>query len=132
MITTKEVTERTGIGGAVVEKVLGAFTVPVEKRNEDFRELADFNMISERPVIRYGADSFILFQQYGLLEALYEAPFYWMCKDTKYKDIAMRNRGRFTEEFCRERLELVFGKEMSTRTSISLNRKARNSARSTS
>ena len=110
-VTTQEVMERTGIDGAVVEKVLIAFSIPAEKRNEDFRELADFNMISERPVIRYSADSFILFQQYGLLEALYEAPFYWMCQDTKYNDTATQNRGRFTEEFCRERLEFVFGKE---------------------
>ena len=110
-VTSREVAEWTGIDRAIVEKVLLAFSVPVEKSNEDFRELYDFNMISETPLIRYGTDSFILFQQYNLLEALYGTPFYWMCKDTKYKDIAMRNRGRFAEEFCRERLELVFGKE---------------------
>ena len=110
-VTTQEVMERTGIDGAVVEKVLIAFSAHLEKSNEDFCQLNDFNMISERPLIRCGPESFILFQQYNLLEALYDAPFYWMWKDTKYKDIAMRNRGRFTEEFCRERLELVFGKE---------------------
>ncbi|MCY4131171.1 MAG: nuclease-related domain-containing protein [Nitrospira sp.] len=110
-VTSREVAEWTGIDRAIVEKILISFSVPVEKSNEDFCKLNDFNMISERPLIRYGTDSFILFQQYDLLEALYDAPFYWMCKDTKYKNIAMHNRGRFTEEFCRERLELVFGKE---------------------
>ncbi len=108
---SREVAECAGLDKAVVEKVLVAFSVPTEKRNENFRELNGFNMIGETPLIRYGTDSFILFQQYDLLEALYEAPFYWMCKDRKYKDTAMQNRGRFAEEFCRERLELVFGKE---------------------
>ena len=108
---SREVTERTGLDKAVVEKVLVAFSVPTEKRNENFRELNGFNMIGETPLIRYGKDSFILFQQYDLLEAIYEAPFYWMCQDSKYSDIAMHNRGRFAEEFCQERLELVFGKE---------------------
>ena len=110
-VASREVAEWTGIDRAVVEKVLLAFSVPVEKSNEKFRELNDFNMISETPLIRYGNDSFILFQQYNLLEALYDGPFYWMCNDRNYKNIAMRNRGRFTEEFCRERLERVFGKE---------------------
>ncbi len=110
-VASREVAEWTGIDRTIVEKVLLAFSVPVEKRNEDFHELADFNVISERPFIRYGKDSFILFQQYNLFEALYDAPFYGMCQDDHYRDIATQNRGRFTEEFCRERLELVFGKE---------------------
>lgn len=110
-VASREVAEWTGIDRAIIEKVLLAFSVPVEKSNEDFCKLNDFNMISEKPLIRYGKDSFILFQQYNLLEALYDAPFYWMCNDGNYKNTAMGNRGQFAEEFCRERLELVFGKE---------------------
>ena len=42
-------------------------------------------------------------------EALYDTPFYWMSADKAYRDAAMINRGRFTEEFAAERLEQVFG-----------------------
>jgi hypothetical protein len=50
-----------------------------------------------------------LLQPYSLADALYESPFYWMVGDKAYADEAMQNRGRFTEAFCRDRLELVFG-----------------------
>ena len=54
---------------------------------------------------------FLLLQHYGLVEALYDGPFYWMGRDRCYVDSAMRNRGNFTEEFSHQRLELVFGRE---------------------
>jgi hypothetical protein len=107
--TTREISEHCGIAEDPVEKVLSAFTVPKEEHNENFRSLHDFNLSNALPLLRCGPDGFILFQQYALVEALYDSPFYWMTSDANYKNQAMIHRGRFTEEFSRERLERVFG-----------------------
>ena len=109
--TIHEVANHTGIEPTIVENILTAFTVPAGDTNAGFRALNDFNVVNATPLIRYNNDSFILFQQFSLVEAMYESPFYWMCQDDKYKARADDNRGKFTEEFCRERLEFVFGKE---------------------
>ena len=109
--TLDEVTNCTDVDSDTARKVLSAFSIAPEEGNNTFRELNDFNVINAKPLIRRDDKSFILLLRQSLDEALYESPFYWMREDEKYKDIAMQNRGRFTEEFCRERLELVFGKE---------------------
>src|SRR5206468_734745 len=69
------------------------------------------NVANALPLLPTGNEQFILFHIYSLVEALYEAPFYWMCADAVYIATAMRYRGQFTEDFSRERLELVFGKD---------------------
>ena len=109
--TLDEVTDHADVDSDTARKTLSAFSVPPEGSNNIFRALNDFNIVNARPLIRRDNRSFILLLRNSLVEALYESPFYWMYEDKKYKDIAMQNRGRFTEEFCRERLELVFGKE---------------------
>lgn len=55
--------------------------------------------------------TYLLFHIYSLVEALYEAPFYWMGADKAYVSTAMQNRGVFTEQFAVERLRQVFGAE---------------------
>ena len=109
--TDREVAERANIDVAIAQKVFAAFSVPSTENNRSFQTLNDFNIINAAPLIRYSDDSFVLFQNHSLVEAMYESPFYWMCADRPYRAIAMQNRGRFTEEFCRERLEVVFGKK---------------------
>ena len=109
--TGQEIVDRSGIDETVVGGVLAAFSVPEGENNKDFCALNDFNVTNAWPLLRCGDDSFILFQTYNLVEALYETPFYWMGDDESYVTTAMQHRGRFTEEFSRERLELVFGKE---------------------
>lgn len=109
--TVQEVAERAGVDKVVAERVLMAFAVPAGENNRSFCALHDFNIANASPLLRKGNDAFILFQTYSLVEALYEAPFYWMCADKSYVSAAMQHRGRFTEEFSRERLEVVFGKD---------------------
>ena len=48
---------------------------------------------------------------YGISEAMYESPFYWMCEDKMYAPTAFRHRGEFTETYSAERLKHVFGPE---------------------
>ncbi len=109
--TDREVAERADIDVAIAQRVFAAFSVPPAENNRSFQTLNDFNIVNAAPLIRYSDDSFVLFQNHSLVEAMYESPFYWMCEDRQYRATAMQNRGRFTEEFCQERLELVFGKK---------------------
>ena len=106
----REVAEPTGLPETTIEAVLNAFVLPPAEKNVTFRALDDFNVVNATPLLRRDGD-FVLFQSYSLAEALYESPFYWMALDKPYVAAAMQNRGRFTEAFCRDRLELVFGKE---------------------
>jgi hypothetical protein len=89
--------------------MLDAFSLPPEKNNKPFRALNDFNVANAVPLLRHGSD-FVMLQAYGLAEALYDSPFYWMADDKSYAPTAMQNRGRFTEALCRDTLEDIFGK----------------------
>lgn len=109
--SVQEVAEYGHIDPAIVDGVLSAFSVPPDKRNEQFNALHDFNVANASPLIRMPDGNFLLFHIYSLAEALYEAPFYWMGADKVYVSSAMQNRGVFTEQFAVERLRQIFGVE---------------------
>ncbi len=104
-----KIVEYASVGMEVVTSVLKAFTNKDDENNNNFKSLQDYNIINSTPLLKVDEDRFILFQRYSLVESIYESPFYWMENDKKYKVIAEINRGRFTENVCKERLELVFG-----------------------
>lgn len=106
-----ELVAHSGIARASVKAVVESYSLPPSESNAGFRSLSDFNAVSAYPLIRTGAETFVLLQQYGWFEALYEAPFYWMVADDTYRPKAMGYRGQFTESFSRQRLESVFGAE---------------------
>jgi hypothetical protein len=108
--TVDELSTFSGIKPAIVENVLAAFTLAPGERNQGFRFLHDFNTANATPLLHRDAQTYLLFQEYSLAEALYDSPFYWMCGDPAYFSAAMLHRGQFTETFSRERLERVFGK----------------------
>jgi hypothetical protein len=89
--------------------VLDGFTAPTPPCNEGFATLGDFNLASAQPLIATGHGRYVSLQAYGLLEALYDFPFYWMVADRAYRAIASAHRGAFTEQFTAERLASVFG-----------------------
>ena len=99
----------TGFSCEKIERILMAFTVDLEKANASFSSLSAFNEINAAPIIRAVDGSYILLQHYSLLEALYEAPFFWMVGDKAYAATASKNRGAFTERFLADRLARVFG-----------------------
>lgn len=107
--SAQEVADRAHIDPALVERILAAFAVPPDVRNEQFTALHDFNIANANPLIRTPEGNYLLFHIYSLVEALYEAPFYWMGADKDYVSTAMQNRGFFTEQFAVERLSHVFG-----------------------
>lgn len=109
--SVQEVADYARVDPAVVDRVLSAFAVPPGACNEQFKSLHDFNMANASPLIRMADGTYLLFHIYSLVEALYEAPFYWMGADKAYVSTAMQNRGVFTEKFAVERLRQVFGAE---------------------
>ena len=104
-----EVAERSALPITTVGAILDAFSLSPSEKNQGFQAIDDFNIANATPLLKNG-DEYVLFQSYSLAEALYDSTFYWMIVDKQYGPKAMQNRGRFTEGFCREQLELVFGK----------------------
>ena len=95
-----------------IRNFLEAFTMPENERNATFTSLNAFNSAHAYPVIRMEADKYLLLQyHYGISEAFYDSPFYWMCEDKAYAPTAFRHRGKFTESFSAERLTQVFGSD---------------------
>ena len=108
-VTPDEIVHVGGLDVSVVQRVLSAFALSEGNRNDEFRSLNDFNACTAAPLIERGPGAFILFSHHSLMQSLYESPFYWMIDDPQYKETASVNRGRFAEEFVRERLARVFG-----------------------
>ena len=92
-----------------VRAVIEAFAMPHDEYNDDFTSLHTFNAASAYPAIPAGSDEFILLEPYGLSEAIYNTPFYWMSKDRAYASTASRHRGEFVEDLAADRLRRVFG-----------------------
>lgn len=93
-----------------IRAFVDAFTLPNDESNSHFCSLNAFNAAYAYPIIRKNSDEFVLFQYYGISEAFYETPFYWLFADQNYSDIALQHRGEFTEDFAEERLSRVFGR----------------------
>jgi hypothetical protein len=110
-LSVQEVADYGHMDPTIVDRVLSAFAVPPGAQNEQFKALHDFNIANASPLIRMPDSNYLLFHIYSLVEALYEAPFYWMGADKAYVSTAMQNRGVFTEQFAVERLREVFGVE---------------------
>jgi len=106
-----EICKTCPFSAVTITAILNAFTAPTEGGNATFKALNDFNIVSARPILKINANEFLAFQTYALCQALYEAPFYWMNEDKRYRDTALEHRGNFTEDFCYERLCRVFGQD---------------------
>jgi len=108
VFTTAEIAEAAGIEQATVDAVVDAFSFK-DDGNPTFNTLSDFNSVNAFPILKGEGDARILLQQVGLMEALYDTPFYWLNADKEYLAKASANRGAFTEDFTADRLTKVFG-----------------------
>jgi hypothetical protein len=108
--TAADLVSESQINESEINKVIDAFAVSEGERNAEFGSMHDFNVVNAMPILRNSDGTYFLLEQYNLVQALYETPFYWMGADKAYVDTAMTNRGKFTERFARERLQLVFGR----------------------
>ena len=95
MFTAQEVADVSGLSIGRVDGVLAAFCVPVGETNGAFHALNDFNIVNAQPLLRVDENRFLLFQIYGIAEALYDAPFYWMGAEQEIAETAMKHRGQF-------------------------------------
>lgn len=110
VFSDKELSEKSGVDIKTTKSFLDSFVCPPSIDRNQFSALDDFNPMNAYPIIKVSESQFILLQNYGLLEALYETPFFWLTEDSRYKVKASTNRGSFAENFSKERLKLVFGK----------------------
>jgi len=94
-----------------IYNILASFTVPSSSNNKEYNSIDDFNITNAYPLISIDNNTYLLFQNYSLVEAFYETPFFWFNEDKQYKNTAMINRGHFTEKLSEDRLQLVFGKD---------------------
>lgn len=110
IFSAEEIANKTKFDINIVKNVLEAFSPPSNiKYNQEFQSVNDFNVSNAYPLIRLNENEYLLLQYSSLAEALCETPFYWMVKDKKYLETAMKNRGNFTENFTAQRLKIVFG-----------------------
>lgn len=109
IFNSTELSNKSGVDKIVVDKILQAFTPPDGNMNKSFNAINDFNITNSCPLIKLDLERYLLFQNFTLVEALYESPFYWMFNDVVYRDLSVKNRGLFTENISYERLKSVFG-----------------------
>lgn len=108
-LSPDEIAQRSQVPMPAVQAFLAAFTL--RGHNETFKALGDFNAVAATPLFQTDRGNVLLFQHYGIYEAIYESPFYWMMADKAYMTTASAHRGEFTERFAERRLAEVFGSQ---------------------
>ncbi|GAB7536106.1 SEC-C metal-binding domain-containing protein [Burkholderia sp. 3C] len=108
-LSPEEIAHRSRVPMPAVQAFLATFTL--RGHNETFKSLGDFNAVAATPLLQTGHGSVLLFQHYGIYEAIYESPFYWMMADEDYMETASAHRGEFIERFAERRLAEVFGSQ---------------------
>lgn len=107
--TLAEVTAEAGLTEARTANILRSFTAPAPPANQAFASISDFNIAAATPILPTPAGDYICLDSYGVTEALYDSPYYWMAADREYRSTAAKHRGDFTEAFVARRLAAVFG-----------------------
>ena len=107
--SVSELAAESKLTAETVSAVLDALTAPPSPTNGGFTSLGEFNIANACPIIRGPSGDYVSLQSYGITEALYDGPFYWMAADKAYRDVAFTNRGTFTEDFVAKRSRDVFG-----------------------
>ena len=109
MFSVDDIVKQSGLKEKTVASFLNSLICPENIDNNAFNSIDDFNYTNAYPLIKTTESNFLCFQGYGVAQAFYETPFFWMNADKTYKDKASFNRGQFTERFSGSRLESVFG-----------------------
>ena len=91
-----------------IVSIVEAFSSYPNEGMDAFNSVDDFNYKNAFPILKLEEDSYISFQGYSMWESQYESPFFWFNSDKKYKSVASKNRGVFTEDYTAERLSGVF------------------------
>jgi hypothetical protein len=90
--------------------ILGNFILDLKQpQNQNFKDVGDFNILAEKPIIELTKGKYFIPMPYDLSEAIYESPFYWMNSDDDYRSKAQSNRGEIAEEITYKIIEKIFG-----------------------
>jgi hypothetical protein len=108
--TAEEIAAHCGRGVETVRAVFAALSVAAPS-NQEFTSLGAFNFANACPIIALQDGRYLALQTYGVVESLYDSPFYWMIGDRSYRAKASAHRGAFTEQFVAKRLRAVFGEQ---------------------
>ena len=92
-----------------VDSFLNTFVIVPGTINQGFDTVGAYNAVLSHPIISLEEDSYFLPIAFNLAQSIYDSPFYWMEKDSHYKETARQHRGVATEEIAYELLEPVFG-----------------------
>lgn len=110
--TLEEVVAKTKLDESRVRRFLAEYSIePATMTNTAYIAPSEFNEVTARPILKRSDGKLVLFSQYGLAEALYTAPYFWMVKDKGYEAKLSDNRGRYVEDFSAECLRRVFGRD---------------------
>jgi hypothetical protein len=90
--------------------ILENFILDIKQpQNQNFKDVGDFNILAEKPIIELTKGKYFIPMPYDLSEAIYESPFYWMNSDENYRSKAQFNRGEIAEEITYKIIEEIFG-----------------------
>lgn len=116
--TADEVAAHCSLPIETVRAALAALSV-AEPTNQNFTSLGAFNVANACPIVALPDGGYLSLQTYGIVESLYDSPFYWMVGDKSYRSKASAHRGAFTEQFVAKRLRSVFG-EQNVHTNVNI------------
>ena len=91
--TLDEIVAEAKIAVSTAVAVLSALSVAAPT-NADFTSLGAFNIANACPILRTSVGDYVSLQTYGVVESLYDSPFYWMAADNAYKDVLNGRRDR--------------------------------------
>ncbi len=102
-----------GVPGANREEIevfLETFSVePRDGVNQNLNTIGEYNTADSHPIIKINNELYFIPIYYNLAKSIYENPFYWILKDSDYRQTGLQNRGDVTEEIVFELLRRVFG-----------------------
>jgi len=110
--TSEEVVAKTKLDGHRVDRFLEEYSIEsTASTNSTYTAPSEFNEVTARPILKRSDGRFVLFSHYGLAEALYTTPYFWMVKDKNYGATLSDNRGKYVEDFSAGCLRRVFGRD---------------------
>ena len=100
-----------GVTDGSFDSFIRTFSLTPGEANHGLDTIGAYNEVHSHPVIRLEDERFFLPLFFYLADSIYESPYYWMSRDSSYKEIGFKNRGDATEEIAHELLTQVFGQD---------------------
>ena len=92
------------------------------ENNEQYKGPGFINKFEASPIIKISTNTYFIPLIYIVYSAIYDAPFYWMNSDEKYRKKAGTNRGNAGEDIAYEILSPIFGPKNTYKNIVIKNR----------